>query len=59
MAKGYIQTHGIDYDETFVSLAKMMTVRMVLTVIVAKGWDLHQMDVKMRFFKEILENRST
>ena len=29
MAKGYMQTHGIDYDETFTPVAKMMKVRVV------------------------------
>ena len=36
VAKGYVQKHGIDYDETFAPVA----------VAAAKGWHLHQMDVK-------------
>ena len=41
VAKYYTQTHDIDYDETFVPVAKMMTVHVVLTVKVAKRWHLH------------------
>ena len=46
MAKGYTHRHDITYDETFVSVAKMMTVRVFLAITVAKG---HQMDVKNAF----------
>ncbi|MCO5585557.1 hypothetical protein L7F22_039491 [Adiantum nelumboides] len=49
VAKGYAQTYGIDYEETFALVAKMATVRAFITVAVAKGWILHQMDVKNAF----------
>jgi len=49
IAKGYAQTHGIDYEETFAPVAKMATVRVVITVAASKGWLLHQMDVKNAF----------
>ncbi|MCO5550630.1 hypothetical protein L7F22_004119 [Adiantum nelumboides] len=46
VAKGYAQMYGIDYEETFAPVAKMETVRAVIGVVVAKGWILHQMDIK-------------
>ncbi|MCO5588882.1 hypothetical protein L7F22_042843 [Adiantum nelumboides] len=49
VAKGYAQMYGIDYEETFASVAKMATVRAINAVAIAKGWNLHQMDVKNAF----------
>jgi len=49
VAKGYAQTYGIDYDETYSPIAKMTIVRSIIAMAVAKGWSLHQMDVKNAF----------
>ena len=49
VAKGYIQTYGIDYDETFAPVAKMGTVRTLISCAVNFGWPLHQLDVKNAF----------
>ena len=49
VAKGYVHTYGIDYEETFAPVAKMVIVRVAIAVAVAKGWFLHQMDVKNAF----------
>ena len=38
------QIEGFDFNETFTQVAKMTSVRTFLAVVVAKGWDLHQMD---------------
>ncbi|MCO5581101.1 hypothetical protein L7F22_034977 [Adiantum nelumboides] len=49
VAKGYAQTHGIGYEKTFSSMAKMAIVRAIIAVAAAKGWILHQQDVKNAF----------
>jgi hypothetical protein len=49
VAKDYAQTYGIDYEETYSPVAKMTTVRIIIAMVVAKGWSLHQMDVKNAF----------
>jgi len=49
VAKGYAQTYGIDYEETYSPVAKMTTVKAIIVMAAAKGWSLHQMDVKNVF----------
>jgi hypothetical protein len=49
VAKGFQQVHDIDYDETFTPVAKMDSIRLELSIVKAKGWEVHQMDVKNAF----------
>ena len=49
VAQGFTQTYGIDYKETFAPVAKMNTVRVLLSVAVNNAWPLFQMDVKNEF----------
>lgn len=46
---GNHQIAGIDYNETFAPVAKMVTVRAFLAIAVSKNWELHQMDVHNAF----------
>ena len=49
VAKGYSQTYGVDYDETFAPVAKMNTIRTLISVAANYKWNLFQMDVKNAF----------
>ena len=49
IAKGYTQEYGIDYEETFASVAKMNTVRVLIALSTNFNWDLLQYDVKNVF----------
>ncbi|XP_043725671.1 uncharacterized protein LOC122672240 [Telopea speciosissima] len=55
VAKGYTQTYGVDYRETFAPVVKMNTVRVLMSVAVNCGWSLFQMDVKNAFLHGDLE----
>ncbi|MCO5580373.1 hypothetical protein L7F22_034240 [Adiantum nelumboides] len=57
VGKGYAQTYGIDYEETFALVAKMETIRVVIAVAIAKGWILHHMDVKIAFWHGDLQEK--
>jgi Reverse transcriptase (RNA-dependent DNA polymerase) len=49
VAKGFTQTYGIDFKETFSPLAKLNTVRVLLSLAANLDWPLHQFDVKNAF----------
>jgi hypothetical protein len=49
VAKGYSQQQGVDYNETFALVARLDTIRTVITLAGQNGWLLYQLDVKSVF----------
>ncbi|WVZ85688.1 hypothetical protein U9M48_032583 [Paspalum notatum var. saurae] len=49
VARGFRQTQGRDYDDTFAPVAHMATVRTLIAVAAASSWTISQMDVKHAF----------
>jgi hypothetical protein len=55
VAQGFSQKEGIDYEETFAPVARLEAIRILLSFSEAKGFKLHQMDVKSAFLNGVLE----
>ncbi|XP_075498838.1 uncharacterized protein LOC142537165 [Primulina tabacum] len=55
VAKGYTQTQGIDFQETFAPVAKINSIRILLSLAVNLDWPLLQLDVKNAFLNGELE----
>ncbi|GAA0160000.1 transmembrane signal receptor [Lithospermum erythrorhizon] len=55
VAKRYTQTYGIDFSETFAPIAKMNTIRILLSLAANLDWELHQLDIKNAFLNDDLE----
>jgi hypothetical protein len=49
VAKGYSQTQGIDYDETFAPIGKLNTMILLIALATKYHWKLHKLDVKSLF----------
>jgi len=49
IAKGYNQIEGLDYFDTFSSVAKVTTVRLVIALASINHWFLHQLGVNNAF----------
>ena len=57
VVRGFTQQYGIDYEETFASVAKIATIRLVLVVVAHLGLELEQMNVMTAFLCGTLQER--
>ena len=51
------QTHGLDYNETFSTVVKPVTIQIVLTIALASCWTVRQLDVQNTFLNGDLEEQ--
>ena len=49
VTKGYAQTYGVDYSDTFSPVAKLTFVRLFISRVASYDWDLHQLDIRNVF----------
>ena len=46
VAKGYSQKDGLDYDKVFALVARLETIKLIISLVAQNNWRIHQMDVK-------------
>ena len=55
VAKGFHQVVGFDFNETFSPVVKPTTIRVVLTIALAKNWVVRQLDINNAFLNRDLQ----
>lgn len=53
--KGFNQTAGVGYEETFSPVAKLNSVRILISLAATMDWELHPLDVKNAFLHGVVE----
>jgi len=55
MARGFTQTFGVNYNETFAPVVKFVSICCILALVAIEDMEIHQMDVKIAFLNGDLE----
>jgi hypothetical protein len=55
VARGFSWVEGIDYEETFVPIARYTSIHTIISLAASMGWRLHHMDVKTSFLNGEIE----
>jgi hypothetical protein len=55
VARGFQQEEGVDYQETFASVVRSNSYRVLFAIATAKDWKIHQMDVVTAFLNGTLD----
>jgi len=49
VTQGFTQVEGLDYDQTFAPVVKLLTFRAILAIAVQQNLTIHQMDIKAAY----------
>ena len=49
VAQGFTQNANVDYFETFTSIIKPTTIRLVLSIAISHGWSIRQVVINNAF----------
>lgn len=52
------QKYDLDYNETFILVAKMTTMHIIIALVAYQSWPLHQMDVNNTFLHDDLNEKT-
>ena len=55
LTKEYVQEEGVDFEEVFVPIERMESVRLLIALAVQESWKIHHMGVKSAFLNGELE----
>jgi len=55
LAKVFSQVRDMDYNETFALVAKMESIKLIVTIVATQQWEVHLIDVKSAFLHGDLE----
>jgi hypothetical protein len=55
VSQGYTQIERVDFDETFAPVARLESIRILLSIAYHLGFKLYQMGVKSAFLNDILQ----
>lgn len=55
VAKGFTQMAGIDYKETFSPVARLDSLRLLLSLAATYDWEIHQVDIKSAYLNGHLD----
>ncbi|GAA0164926.1 transmembrane signal receptor [Lithospermum erythrorhizon] len=55
LAKGYNQIEDVNYFDSFTPVVKVVIVRILLAIVAAQQWNLHQMDINNAFLHGYLD----
>ena len=56
VVRGFAQIYGLDFDETYASVVKSASYRILFALQARYGWKCHQMDIKTAFLNGDLEH---